>query len=161
MLIIAHIGNIPVEEWLPFLAPVVVLYLFIRRQEHRRRRRVKQLLATARPLDERTTGAVLAEWTAGDHAEVAPEHIPLLYPPGPDGTTVAELATRVHRDTATVQRQLEDLAELGYVEIDDTGDADSRRSWLTAEGCNLVNLTEDALLAAAPIDIDPTVPEDS
>src|ERR1700676_2370872 len=108
MPIIAHIGNLPVEEWLPFLVPVVGLYLYGRSKERRRRERVERLLDAGGPLDARTTGAVIAEWAAANHQEVSPEHLPLLYPPGPDGRTATELARRTHRDVAIVQRQLED-----------------------------------------------------
>jgi hypothetical protein len=150
MPIIAHLGNLPVEEWLPFLVPVVALYFYGRRKERRRRERVMRLLDAGGPLDDRTTSAVVAEWSAADHEEVSPEHLPLLCPPGPDGRTAAELASRIDRDTATVRGQLEDLAELGYLELDDGEGSHARRAWLTAEGCDLVNLTEDALLAALP-----------
>jgi CTP-dependent riboflavin kinase len=45
-----------------------------------------------------------------------------------------------------VTRRLEDLADLGYVEFD-SGERGQRLS-LTVEGINLLNVTEDALLAA-------------
>jgi hypothetical protein len=45
-----------------------------------------------------------------------------------------------------VARRLDDLAELGYVEYD--SDDAERRPWLTVEGIDLLNVTEDALLAA-------------
>lgn len=147
MSLIAHIGNLPVEEWLPFLVPVVALYLYVRRKEHRRRERVRRLLDSGVSLDVKSTRALLSEWADGDHEEVSPEHLPLLYPPGPDGRTAAELAGRIHSDPATVQRQLEELADLGYVELDESESPHARRAWLTAEGVDLVNLTEDALLA--------------
>jgi hypothetical protein len=150
MPVLAHIGNIPVEEYLPFAVPVVALYFYGRRSERRRRARVRRILDTAGPLDAQTTNAVLAEWAAADHRELAPEHVPLLYPPGPDGLTAAELAGRTHSDTATVQRLLDDLIELGYVELDDENGPDAPRAWLTAAGADLANLTEDALLAAIP-----------
>jgi predicted transcriptional regulator len=154
MPVTAHIGNIPVEEWLPFLVPVVALYFFVRRKERRRRERVRRLLDGGGQLDAETTSAVLASWAATDHEDVSPEQLPLLYPPGPDGMTAAELATRIHRDTATVQRQLEDLAELGYLELDQGEPPQARRAWLTAVGSDLVNLTEDALLASLPAEVD-------
>jgi DNA-binding IclR family transcriptional regulator len=73
--------------------------------------------------------------------------VPLLYPPGPDGLTAAELAGRVHADTANVERLLDDLTELGYIELEDQKGGGAPRAWLTAEGADLANLTEDALLA--------------
>jgi hypothetical protein len=49
-------------------------------------------------------------------------------------------------------------AELGYVELEDPDGTLARRAWLTAEGCDLVNLTEDALLAAVPDESAPGTP---
>jgi predicted transcriptional regulator len=62
--------------------------------------------------------------------------------------TAIELARRVGSDPETVSRELEDLAELGYLTLEGAG-AEERRASLTAEGMDLVNVTEDALLAAA------------
>jgi predicted transcriptional regulator len=148
MPILAHIGNIPVEEYLPFFVPVVALFYFGRRSERRRRTRVQRILASTEPLDAKTTSAVVAEWAAADHRELSPEHVPLLYPPGPDGLTAAELAERVHSDTAVVERLLDDLTELGYIELEEDKANGAPRAWLTPEGADLANLTEDALLAA-------------
>jgi hypothetical protein len=148
MPVLAHIGNIPVEEYLPFVIPVVALVYYGRRSERRRRARVQRILDSAEPLDAKSTSAVLAEWAAADHRDLSPEHVPLLYPPGPDGLTAAELAGRLHEDTAHIERLLDDLAELGYVELDDDKNAGPARAWLTAQGADLANLTEDALLAA-------------
>jgi DNA-binding MarR family transcriptional regulator len=69
-----------------------------------------------------------------------------MYPPGPDGITVSELAERIGTDRASVTRRVEDLADLGYVELD-SGEHE-QRLWLTVEGLDLLNVTEDALLAA-------------
>lgn len=150
MPLLAHIGNIPVEEWLPFLAPVIGLYLYGRHKERRRRESVKRLLDSGRTPDEGAVRTVLATWAASEHREVAAEHLPLLYPPGPDGATSSELAARIDREPQDVERMLEDLAELGYVELD-TGDGKHEtRAWLTTSGCDLVNITEDTLLAATP-----------
>ena len=150
MLLPAHIGNVPVEEWLPFVAPVAALYLYGRHRERRRRERVRHFLDAGGPLDDSTVAAVLAEWSAADHKEVSIDHLPLLYPPGPDGVTAAELANRIHRDRDAVRQLLEDLAELGYLELAVEKDIDEPRAWLTAEGSDLVNMTEDTLLAASP-----------
>jgi hypothetical protein len=46
----------------------------------------------------------------------------------------------------SVTRRLDELAELGYVEYD--SDDAERRPWLTVEGIDLLNVTEDSLLAA-------------
>jgi hypothetical protein len=150
----AHIGNVPVEEWLPFLFPVLALYLYGRHWTRRRRQALNRLPPASQPLDEHTTGLVISEWAKADHTQVSREHLPLLYPPGPDGATTAELARNVRSDAMTVERLLEDLQELGYVDLEprETGPADApgtRRAWLTAEGYDLVNVTERALLATA------------
>jgi DNA-binding transcriptional ArsR family regulator len=145
--IIAHIGNIPVEEWLPFLVPIVALYVYGRRRERRRRAAVGRLPDPGE-LDGDTIRRVVGEWSAGQHGDLAAEHLALVYPPGPDGMTAAELAERVHRDPATVERQLEELEELDYLELEDREGFDGRRAWLTFKGYELLDATETALLAA-------------
>jgi DNA-binding MarR family transcriptional regulator len=147
--ITAHIGNIPVEEWLPFTVPVIGLYLYGRHRDRRRRAAIGALPAASDALDDDLIKRVLARWSAADHRELSPDQVPLLYPPGPDGVTAAELASRIHRDPLTVNRLLEELEDLGYVESDAEGDTAERRAWLTVEGYDLVKLTEDALLAAS------------
>jgi hypothetical protein len=149
MSLIAHIGNVPLEEWLPFLAPVVALFFYGRRRERQRREALGRLRDAGEPLEDSTIDAVLAEWSASDHKEVSREHLPLLYPPGPDGVTAAELANRIHGDRSAVQRLLEDLAELGYIDLDDEKGVDEPRAWLTATGVDLVAMTEDTLLATS------------
>jgi hypothetical protein len=146
---LAHIGNIPVEEWLPFLFPVLALYLYGRHKLRRRREAVARLPDVGEGLDEATVRRVLERWSATEHNEVTPEHVPLLYPPGPDGMTAADLAARIHSDTAAVVRLLEDLADLGYVELDGPESLDEPRALLTAEGYDLLNITEEVLLAAS------------
>ena len=116
--LIAHIGNVPVEEWLPFLVPIIALYVYGRHKARRRREAVARLGDASKTLDADTVRRVLARWSSADHGELSPEHVSLLYPPGPDGVTAAELATRIDRDPATVARLLEELEELGYVESD-------------------------------------------
>jgi DNA-binding transcriptional ArsR family regulator len=145
---IAHIGNIPVEEWLPFVAPVVALYVYGRRKERRRRDAVGRLPDPGALLDDDTVRRVIAEWAAGHHGDVSAEHLPLIYPPGPDGLTAAELAERVHRDPATVERQLEELEDLDYLELEDREGFDGRRAWLTFRGYELLDATETALLGS-------------
>jgi hypothetical protein len=41
--VLAHIGDIPVEEWLPFLVPIIGLYVWGRRRERRGREKVRRL----------------------------------------------------------------------------------------------------------------------
>ena len=143
---IAHIGNIPVEEYAGFVVPVIVLYAYGRAWSRRRRQKVAHLPGPSEPLDERTVELVLSHWAAAKHGDVAREQISVMYPPGPDGTTPSELAERIGADPSSVTRRLEDLADLGYVEFD--SDDSGQRLWLTVEGINLLNVTEDALLAA-------------
>jgi hypothetical protein len=146
--LIAHIGNVPVEEWLPFLFPVLALYLYGRHWSRHRRQAVSRLPAAGEPLDDDTIGLVLSRWAKADHSELSREHLPLLYPPGPDGSTAVELAARVRSDPVAVERLLEDLQELGYLDLEERTPRDGRRAWLTAEGYDVVNVTEDALLAS-------------
>ena len=145
-LVIAHIGKIPVEEYAGFVVPVILLYAYGRQWSRRRRKEVARLPGPAEPLDEETVELVVSRWAAAKHHEVAREQLPLMYPPGPDGVTPAELAERIGADPSSVTRRLEDLADLGYVEYD--SDESDQRLWLTVEGINLLNVTEDALLAA-------------
>ena len=51
--------------------------------------------------------------------------------------------------TVYVERQLEDLADLGYVELDEAEGTDAPRAALTAEGYDLLRITEDVLLATS------------
>jgi len=153
MPVFAHIGNIPVEEWLPFVVPVVALYIYGRRRERRRREAVGRLPDPGEPLDGDTVERVVAEWSAAKHSDVSPEHLPLLYPPGPDGMTAAELANRVHSDAATVERLLEQLEDLEYLELEDCEGPDGPRALLTFRGYELVDATETALLGALQHDV--------
>jgi hypothetical protein len=144
--VVAHIGNIPVEEWLPFLVPIIGLYLWIRHKERRRRDAVSRLPRADEPLDEDTVRQVEAEWAKAKHEGVSREHLPLLYPPGPDCFSAAELAERIHSDGATVERLLEELEELDYLTIDEREDPENRVVSLTFKGFELVDATEVALL---------------
>jgi hypothetical protein len=139
---------VPVEEWLPFLAPVVGLYVYGRRRERRRRAAVGRLPQAAGALDEATVARVLAQWSAARHVELGPEHLPLLYPPGPDGMSASELALRAGTEVAGVERLLEQLEEHEYLELEDRPGFEGRRAWLTFKGYEVVDLTETALLAA-------------
>jgi MarR family len=144
--LIAHIGNVPVEESLPFLVPIVALYLYGRHWHRRRQQALGRLPSAGEPLDDRTFELVAAEWAKADHGEVSREQLPLLYPPGPDGATVGELAARLRSDLETVQRLLDDLQELGYLDLEERAPRAGRRAWLTDHGYDLVQVTEDALV---------------
>jgi IclR helix-turn-helix domain len=145
---LAHIGNIPVEEWLPFLVPIIGLYIYGRRKERRRHAAVGRLPDAREGLDERTIEQIVADLSRAKHTDVSPEHLPLLYPPGPDGLSAVELAERTNSDPASVERLLEDLEDHEYLELD-SGDGDEdRRAWLTFKGYELLDATEVALLDA-------------
>ncbi len=150
MHVIAHIGNIPVEEWAPFLVPVLVLYLYGRHKNRRRREAVQRLPDASEPLDESTVELVVARWAKARHEDLSPAYLPLLYPPGPDGMNAGELAERIHADPATVERLLGELEDLGYLDLDGRDGFDGPRVSLTFEGYELVNVTEEVLLAASP-----------
>ncbi len=146
--VIAHIGNIPVQESLPFLVPIIALALFVWRKERQRREELERLPDAEELLDERTIELVLARWAESRHEELGARHIPILYPPGPDEATATQLAGRANCDTDTIQRLLSELEELGYVEIEGYDGPDQSVN-LTIEGHDLVNATEAVLLDAA------------
>lgn len=146
MLVIAHIGKIPVEEYAGFVVPVIALYAYGRAWSRRHRRKLARLPPASQALDERTVQLVLARWAEDKQGELGPELVALMYPPGPDGVTVAELARRIGAEHASVERGVAELTELGYLESD-LGEGEQCLS-LTAEGIHLLNITEDALLAA-------------
>lgn len=146
--VIAHIGGIPVEEWAPFLVPVLALYFWGRRANRRHRAQVERLPDLAGGLDVETTDRVLAQWSQARHQELSAEFVPLLYPPGPEGLTAAEIAERIRADAAIVQDQLEQLEQLGYVELRLAEDDDEPRVWLTIKGFDLLDRTETALIAS-------------
>lgn len=148
MVVFAHIGNIPVEEYAPFVAPIVLLVVYARRRDRRDRKALARLPGV-QALDERTTERVLARWADGGHTHVTRELLPLMYPPGPDGVGARELAERIDADPTNVSDRLEQLADLGYLELDDGSEIDDPCGWLTPEGINLLNLTEEVLLNAA------------
>ena len=148
MPLIAHIGKVPVEEWLPFLVPIVALYVYGRHKYGRRRVALEHLPDARALLDENIVARVRERWSAAGHKELSAELVPLLYPPGPDGLTAAELADRHQGHPAAVERLLEELQELGYLDLDEDS-AGERRAWLTIEGHALLELTEGELLAAA------------
>ena len=149
--VIAHIGNIPVEEWLPFLVPLLLLYLYGRGQSRRRRSAVARLPGPAAPLDEQTVARVLARWAAAGHQEIGREQLPVLYPPGPDGSTASEIAARTGIDASSASRRLDDLAEFGYLETEDQLDDGESRVWLTVEGFDLAKITEEVLLESLDV----------
>ena len=144
---IAHIGNIPVEEWLPFLVPVFALYMYGRRRERRRREAVQRLAEPAKALDAATVGVVTSLWAKAGRIGLGPAHVSLLYPPGPDGMSAAELAERAHRERGAVARLLEELEDLGYVELETRKGEAEPRAWLTVEGYTLQYETEAVLIS--------------
>jgi hypothetical protein len=148
--LLAHIAGVPVEEWLPFLVPIVGLYLWGRRRERRRRTAVAGLPAAGEALAEGVVAQVLDRWRDAGYGDLAREHLPLLYPPGPDGLSAGELARRAGpgADMAAVEGLLDELEEGEYVELDEPETTEGRRAWLTLKGYALVDSTEDALLRA-------------
>jgi hypothetical protein len=144
---LAHIGGIPVEEWLPFLVPVLAIYVYIRRRERRRRAEVQRVLDAGGALSEDVIATILAQWSALKHDELGPEHVRLMAPPGPNGTTPRELALRADRDELTVRSLLGDLSELGYVEQEEPAGGGETRVWLTAEGFAMAHAAERVVLA--------------
>ena len=81
-------------------------------------------------------------------ATVGPFHAVPTRPRRSDGGS-ASLASRINRDPASVERLLDELADLGYVEFDGKGALADRRAWLTIRGYDLVKATEDELLGAS------------
>ena len=148
MVLLAHIGGIPVQESLPFLVPIVALVIYGRHRGRRRRREVGRLPAASELLDGPSVERVLAEWSKGRHGDAAARHVPLFYPPGPDGLTAGELAERTGESPASVARLLAELHELGYVELDGP-DGPEQDVSLTLEGFDLLDATESALLEVA------------
>ncbi len=144
--LVAHIGKVPVEEWLPFLVPVLLLYLYGRRESRRRRQALRRLPDVSSSPDDPLREQVLSRWAAAGHRELSREHVALFLPPGLEGASIAETAARLDASPDAVERLLGDLVELGYAELDDSGGGD-RRVWLTADGYQLVHAAEDTLLA--------------
>jgi DNA-binding IclR family transcriptional regulator len=99
-------------------------------------------------LDGATVERVLGAWQQGRHADAAARHVPLFYPPGPDGVTVARLAERTGEDEAIVARLLAELHELGYLDVDGPEGAEQAVA-LTLEGYDLLDATESVLLETA------------
>ena len=151
---IAHIGNVPIEEWLPFLVPVVALYLYGRHRERRRRALLRSLPRADEPLDEGSARLVLAQWSAAAHSGLGLEHVALFRPPGPEGLTVSELARRLGEDTAHIQRLLEQLEELDYLELERRDRTAESRVWLTLKGYDLLVIAEGALLGGSRVRAD-------
>ncbi len=151
MPLLAHIGKVPVEEWLPFVVPVVALFIYGRRRDRRRKLAVGRLPEPSEPLGESTLEAVEASWAQANHTEITRSHLPILYPPGPDGMNAAELAERCRADAGVVERMLEELADLDYLELDEREGFEGQRAWLTFKGYELVDNTENALIAALAV----------
>jgi len=146
VVVLAHIGNIPVEEWLPFVAPVVVLYLVGRRMTRARERDVARAMAEER-LDEPAIEEILERWRHRRPNELSTEHVPVFCPPGPEGSTARQLAERLGTDPPRTALLIDELEELGYLERDG-GDGSL---WLTIEGYDLLNDAESVLLQRARV----------
>jgi hypothetical protein len=144
----AHIGNIPIEEWLPFLVPIVGLYFYGRRREQRRRGEVAELPATSEGLDPLVVQRIVEGWREGRYAGVTPDHLPLLYPPGPDGLSVAELLERTGGEEETLRGLLEQLERADYLDLFPEPQSGGLQASLTLRGFGLVDQTEESLLAA-------------
>lgn len=141
----AHLAGIPVEEWLPFVAPVVVLYLLGRRTMRRREREVRRIPSASELLDERAVERVLGRWGQTRHRDLAARHVPIFYPPGPDGLTRAELSQHADSSPEQLAPLLDELGDLGYLEHEDAGG----KVWLTVEGYDALGEAESVLLEAA------------
>jgi len=151
---LAHIGGIPVEEWLPFVVPVLAIYLYVRRRERRRRAQVERLVAAGKRLDGELTQRIIERLREAKHEQLCAEHVALLYPPGPDGATTAEIASRAKLDAALADARLEDLIEFGYLErVEEPGG--EARVWLTAEGFAVAHLAEELVLASFEDEAEP------
>lgn len=144
MLVLAHIGKIPVEEWLPFVAPVLVLYLYGRRTMRTREDEVEQMPEQRELLDQPTIERVLARWAKTRHRELAARHVPIFYPPGPDGLLPAQLAEQTHCEQDALRPLLDELEDLGYLDHDDP----DGEVWLTIEGYDVLSEAESVLLEA-------------
>jgi hypothetical protein len=145
---LAHIGNIPVEEWLPFLVPIIGLYFYGRRREHRRRSEVAELPATSDGLDPSVVERIVEGWREARYEGVTPEHLPLLYPPGPDGLSLAELVDRTAAGEETIRGLLDQLERADYLDLFPEPQSGGLQASLTLRGFGLVDQTEESLLAA-------------
>ncbi len=146
--VVAHIGGIPVEEWAPFVVPALALFIYVRRKDRRRRRAVARLPESSATLDADTVRQVLEAWAAEGYRDVGEAQLALLYPPGPDGMSVAELAARTNTPAADVDRLLAKLEEGEYLTLEEGEEAAGARALLTLKGYGLVHATEDALVGA-------------
>ena len=146
--IVAHIGNVPVEEWLPFLVPVVAVYLWSRHKTRRERDNLAPTEKQRRRAEEGRAALVIAHWRAAGYRELGESHVPLLAPPGPQGRNAAELAARTGSSELEVRDLLDELDELGIVELRPAEDGD--RVTLTALGEELVDEAAHALAEPAP-----------
>jgi len=145
--LLAHIGKVPVEEWLPFLVPMLALYLYGRRKTKARREALEQLPSRSDQLDPIAVDAVMARWQSSGHT-LSREHLALLFPPGPDERSAGELADQLREDRPAVEGLLRDLERQGYLELDEHDDFDGPHATLTAKGHDLLDQTERALIEA-------------
>ncbi len=145
---LAHIAGIPVQEWSPFIVPVVALFFYGRHREHRRREEVAEIPKRSENLDPQVIEEIVAGWRNARYEAVTTAHLPLLYPPGPDGLSVAELADRTACDEATIRQLLEQLERAEYLDLFPEAESGGMQASLTLRGFGLVDQTEDSLLGA-------------
>jgi hypothetical protein len=161
VIVIAHIAGVPVEEWLPFVVPVVALYLYGRHRERRRGQAVQPITDPSSPLHDGTVRLVQAHWAAAGHRDLDADDLPLLRPPGPDGLTATEIAARLGAQPRATQALLERLQQRGYVELEPPDGGQPARAWLTIEGHDALLVAEKALLGSDPAGAGPPAQEAS
>ena len=128
--------------------PLVVLYVYGRRRERRRRGEVAELPESSEGLDPTVIDQVVAGWRRASYDSVTPEHLPLLYPPGPDGLSVAELVERTDVEEGRVRGLLEQLERADYLDLYPEPESGGLQASLTLRGFGLVDQTEESLLQA-------------
>jgi DNA-binding transcriptional ArsR family regulator len=146
--ILAHLAGIPVEEWAPFWVPIVVLLVWGWRRERRGRAAIAKLPKEQDLLTDATFARIHAAWRAAGLDGAEQRHLKLLYPPGPDGLTVAQLAEQTKLDERAAARQLLELEEAGFVTLDGKPGPE-QQVFLTMRGFDLESVTEEELLRAA------------
>jgi hypothetical protein len=146
--VLAHIGKVPVEEWLPFVVPVVAVWVWSRYKTRREQATLPPTEKQRRRAAQGRVALVLAHWRAAGHDELGESHVPLLAPPGPQGCNAAELAARTGVSEPETRELLEELDEVGVIELLPAEDSD--RVWLTPLGEDLVDVAAHALAEPLP-----------
>ena len=147
-MILAHLAGIPVEEWAPFWVPILVLLVWGWRRERRGRAEIAKLPEQTELLTDTISARIVDAWRQAGLDGAQARHLKLLYPPGPDGLTVAQLVERTKVDEPTAARQLLELEEAGYVTLDGKPGTE-QQVFLTMRGFDLESVTEEQLLLAA------------